>query len=226
MVLLVGQVTKEVEQAIEQIPPVDRLASAAMEWLSTYGPRVLGALLFLFVAWVLSSWVSRLVLRALASAKVDVTLTKFLATTARWAMLVVAAVAGLGIFGVQTASFTAVIGSAGLALGLAMQGSLSNLAAGVMLLVFRPFRVGDTISVAGQSGRVDEIELFSTRIDTLDNRRIIIPNGQVFGAIVENQSHHPTRATAVSVVVDGGKGIDETRALLLAPGGGAATELV
>jgi small conductance mechanosensitive channel len=196
-----------------------------MQWLQTYGPKVLGAMIFFFAAWVVSGWVARLALRGLSKAKLDMTLTKFLSTTVRWSILTVAAVAGLGIFGVQTASFTAVIGSAGLAIGLAMQGSLSNLAAGVMLLLFRPFRVGDTISVAGQLGKVDEIELFSTRLDTADNRRIIIPNGQVFGAIIDNHTHHDTRATGVNVVVDGKHDIELTRQMLLAAANGVPGRL-
>lgn len=209
----VTAVTKTVEDVVA---PAEQMATQGMEWLQTYGPKVLGALIFFFAAWVVSGWVARLALRGLSKAKLDMTLTKFLSTTVRWSILAVAAVAGLGIFGVQTASFTAVIGSAGLAIGLAMQGSLSNLAAGVMLLLFRPFRVGDTISVAGQLGKVDEIELFSTRLDTPDNRRIIIPNGQVFGAIIDNHTHHDTRATGINVVVDGKHDIEATRQMLLA----------
>jgi small conductance mechanosensitive channel len=130
-------------------------------------------------------------------------------------IIVVAAVAGLGIFGVQTASFTALIGSAGLAIGLAMQGSLSNFAAGVMLLIFRPFRVGDFVTVAGQVGKVDELTLFSTHIDTADNRRIIIPNGQVFGAVIENQTHHANRVVMITVNIDPLRNVDEVRAVLL-----------
>lgn len=222
---VLGQADAGTKAQEAPIPAMEHLIAKGIDWLAEYGPRVLGAMVFLIVAWILTSWVSRIALRAMTTAKFDVTLTKFLANTIRWALLAVAAVAGLGIFGVQTASFTAVIGSAGLAIGLAMQGSLSNLAAGVMLLVFRPFRVGDTVTVAGQTGKVDEIELFSTRVDTVDNRRIIIPNGQVFGAIIENQSHHPTRAATLTVVVDGAKNVDETRAILLAAAEGTSGRL-
>lgn len=201
------------ENAVAQVTEkTHRMWELAQE----YGPRVVGALLFVIVAWIVSSWLSRMVLRGLDRAKVDVTLAKFLSNIVRWALIAVAAVAGLGIFGVQTASFAAVIGSAGLAIGLAMQGSLSNLAAGVMLLLFRPFRVGDVVMVAGQVGKVDEIELFSTHIDTPDNRRIIIPNGQVFGAIIENQTHHENRAAVVNVTIDGSFDLEVTRATLLA----------
>jgi len=213
MIVPTDSVTVTTENAIAQ---VQAKRGHLIELAQTYGPRILGAMIFIVLAWIVSSWLSRLVLKGLVRAKVDVTLAKFLSNIVRWAIIAVAVVAGLGIFGVQTASFAAVIGSAGLAIGLAMQGSLSNLAAGVMLLLFRPFSVGDVVNVAGQSGKVDEIELFSTHLDTPDNRRIIIPNSQVFGSIIENQSHHQTRAAVVNVTIDGSFDLEVTRATLLA----------
>jgi small conductance mechanosensitive channel len=184
--------------------------------LTDGGMRVGGALLFLFAAWVLSAWIVRLSVRAMAKAKVDITLSKFLANVIRWGLLILALVACLSIFGVQTASFAAVIGSAGLAIGLALQGSLSNLAAGVMLMLFRRFTVGDVISVGGQLGKVDEVELFATRLDTPDNRRIIISNSQVFNAVVENITHNAERRVDIDVGVEYSADIDRTREVLLA----------
>lgn len=194
---------------------LESLTNKGIDWIIDTGPRIAGAVLFFMVAWMVSSWASKVTLRAMTRAEVDVTLTRFVGTSVRWVIIVVAAVAGLGIFGVQTASFTALIGSAGLAIGLAMQGSLSNFAAGVMLLIFRPFRVGDFVTVAGQVGKVDELTLFSTHIDTADNRRIIIPNGQVFGAVIENQTHHANRVVMITVNIDPLRNVDEVRAVLL-----------
>lgn len=122
----------------------------------------------------------------------------------------------LGRFGVQTASLAAVIAAAGLAVGLAFQGTLSNFAAGIMLLTFRPFKVGDTVNVSGETGSVEEIELFFTHIDTFDNRRIILPNATVFGTKIENISHHPLRRADVNVGVDYTADVDRTREVLLA----------
>lgn len=151
-----------------------------------YGPPIVGTLLFLLVAFIVSGWIGRLVRRAVARTRVDETVAGFLGHIVRWGLMVLAVIACLGVFGVETTSFAAVIGAAGLAIGLALQGSLSSLAAGVMLLTFRPFKAGDYISVAGEGGTVAEIDLFATCLDTPDNRRVIIPNSQVFGAVIEN----------------------------------------
>ena len=112
------------------------------------------------------------------------TLTKFFANFARYVVLIVAIVAILGRVGVDTASFAAILAAAGFAIGLAFQGTLSNFSAGVMLLVFRPFKVGDMVQVNGITGVVEEIELFTTQMNTADNRRMIIPNGSIFGASI------------------------------------------
>jgi small conductance mechanosensitive channel len=184
--------------------------------VGNFAPSVIGALVFFVLAWIASGMFSRLALAALTRAKVEITIAKFLATLVRWTLISLSTVACLGMFGVNIAAFAAVLGAVGLAIGLALQGSLSNLAAGVMLLLFRPFKVGDAISVSGQAGNVDEIELFSTRLDTPDNRRIIIPNSTAFNAIVENTSHHPLRRVDINVGVDFSSDIPTTRRALTA----------
>jgi small conductance mechanosensitive channel len=152
----------------------------------------------------------------MAKAQIDETLTRFVGHLVRWLVILLAVLACLGVFGVQTTSFAAVIGAAGLAVGLAFQGTLSNFAAGVMLLVFRPFSVGDVVNAAGVLGKVQAIELFTVAIDTFDNRRIIIPNSSVFGSTIENVSYHPIRRADVDVGTDYTADIDQTRELLLA----------
>ncbi len=129
-------------------------------------------------------------------------------------LLIASVLACLSIFGVNITSFAAVLASAGLAVGLALQGSLSNLAAGAALSILRPFKIGDFVVVAGQRGMVDDIDLFATHLDTPDNRRIIIPNNQIFGTIIENITFHPLRRVEVDVRVDHGADIDRTRAVL------------
>ena len=183
--------------------------------LAEYGLRVVGALLFLVVAWIVSSYLVGLMVRALSKAHVDITLAKFLSNLSRWGLLAVVVVACMEMFGVKTTSFVAVLGTVGLAVGLALQGSLSHMAAGVMLLLFRPFKVGDAVMVAGQKGVVDEIELFTTRLDTPDKRRVIIPNGQVFGAIIENMTHHPDRRIDIPVSVTFSADVAKTRQVLI-----------
>jgi len=182
--------------------------------LTVHLPAIVGVLALVIAAHIISKWIGRMATKGLEKGKVEQTLARFLGQCARWAIMVMALLACLSVFGVQTTSFAAVIGASALAIGLAFQGSLSNLAAGIMLLIFRPFKVGDLISVAGQLGVVDNIELFNTMLDTPDNRRIIVPNGTIFGSTIENISHHPTRRVDISVGVDYGADLDTTREVL------------
>lgn len=196
---------------IEKGTVMDRILDLIME----YAPRIVGVFVLMIVAWIVAGWVGRLVTRLMQKAKIELTLSRFTGTLCRWLILIMALVAALGAFGASTTSFAAIIGAAALGIGLAFQGSLSNLAAGVMLLIFRPFKVGDYIATAGQSGKVQRIALFTTNMDTLDNRRIIIPNGAIFGSIIENLTHHEMRRVDVDVAVDYSADLDQTRQTLL-----------
>lgn len=189
-------------------------AHSLMTWATTKGPAVLGALIIFLVAWILAKWVRRTVLAALLKAKIDTLLAKFFANIARWAVITFAVVSCLGTLGIETTSLAAVIGAMGLAIGLALQGNLGNLASGVLLLIFRPFKIGDSVVVAGQTGVIDGIDLFTTNLDTGDNRRIIIPNSAIFGGIIENQSHHPHRSLTLPVTTAGSLDLDRTKAVL------------
>jgi small conductance mechanosensitive channel len=187
------------------------------DWLLLLQITVFKALLVLilvFLTWTISAWMSRIVERGLTRVKFDETLTKFLAKLMRWGILLLAGLGCLSTFGVETTSFAAVIGAAGLAVGLAFQGTLSNFAAGAMLLVFRPYKVGDVVNVAGNVGKVYEIGLFSTAIDTFDKRRFIIPNSQISGAVIENITYHAARRVEVEVGTSYSADIDQTRQVL------------
>ena len=178
------------------------------------GLRAVYVLILLTLAWTLSSWASSIVRAALSRVKFDETLTLFLSRLVRWTILLLAALSCLSYFGVQTTSFAALIGAAGLAIGLAFQGTLSNFAAGAMLLIFRPYKVGDVVNVANYTGKVAEIELFTTAIDTFDNRRIIVPNSSIFGAVIENITYHAVRRADVNVGTAYAADLDQTRAVL------------
>ena len=184
------------------------------ETLIFYGLAALKVILILFIGWIIAGWARRIVRKGMAKAGVDLTLAKFVSNMAKWAVLALVFITVLGIFGIETTSFAALIAAGGLAIGLAFQGTLGNMASGIMLLVFRPFSVGDVITCAGVTGKVDEIELFTTTLDTPDNRRLIIPNGSVFGSTIENITHHPRRRVDVAVGVDYGASTDETRTVL------------
>jgi small conductance mechanosensitive channel len=179
-----------------------------------YGLKAIGVLILLTMAWTISGWGSAIVRTTLDRIKFDETLTIFLSKLVRWAILLLVALTCLDKFGIQTTSLAALIGAAGLAIGLAFQGTLSNFAAGAMLLLFRPYKVGDDVNVAGYSGTVREIELFTTAIDTPDYRRIIVPNSSIFGAVIENVTHHPVRRFNVEVGASYSADIDETRRVL------------
>ena len=184
------------------------------EQLIHYGMHIAGALLLLFIAWIISGGISRIARAGMRRAKIDETLTRFVEKTVGWVVLLLAILMCLSLFGFETTSFAAVIGAAGLAIGLAFQGTLSNFAAGVMLLVFRPFSVGDVVNAGGTMGKVDAIGIFTTTIDTFDNRRFIVPNSEVFGSTIENVTFHPKRRADVNVGVAYDADIDRTRQVL------------
>ena len=194
---------------------MDAMMESLPALIVTYGGKVAVALVVLLGGWICAGWVGSAAGQALDRANVDQTLSRFLSKLSRWGVMLLVILACLSVFGVETTSFAAVIGSAGIAVGLALQGTLGNFAAGIMLLMLRPFHVGDVICVAGETGKVNAIELFSTTLDTFDNRRFIIPNGQVFGSTIENITFHPRRRADVAVGVSYAADIDRTRSVLL-----------
>jgi small conductance mechanosensitive channel len=161
--------------------------------LSSYGLRVLGALAVLIIGRVVAGAVRSSVRRALNRTRLDQTLIPFLASLVYYALLAFVVMAVLSLFGIETTSFIAVLGAIGLAVGLALQGTLSNFAAGVMLLVFRPFKIGDYVEAGGAAGTVMEIGIFSSTLHSVDNVRLIVPNSSVYGQIVKNYSANDTR---------------------------------
>jgi small conductance mechanosensitive channel len=179
-----------------------------------YGLRAMFVVVLMIMAWTISSWLSEITRKALTRVKFDETLTLFLARLVRWGILFLTALTCLSYFGVETTSFAAVIGAAGLAVGLAFQGTLSNFAAGAMLLVFRPYKVGDTVVSGSYQGTVKEIALFTTEIDTSDGRRIIIPNSAINNSVIENITYNRLRQVSVPVGVAYDADIDSTRRAL------------
>lgn len=158
------------------------------------GMSMIGALLVLIIGLWLAGRARVWTIRALGRAPtVDDMLKNFLGGIVKYLIIIATLLAVLGEFGVETTSLLAVLGAAGLAVGLALQGTLSNVAAGVMLLLFRPFKVGNFVEVAGKSGTVKDLGLFTTELATPDNVQIVIPNGDVWGAAVTNYSFHATR---------------------------------
>ncbi len=164
------------------------------ELLATYGLKTIYGLLILFIGIRIAGFADRRIEHLLhKKADIDEMLVKFLSNLVRYTIIAFSAAAFLNQVGIQTASIIAVLGTAGLAIGLAMQGTLSNIAAGIMLLIFRPFKIGHYVEVAGKGGTVKALNLFTTELATPDNVQIIIPNNSVWGNAVVNYSFHETR---------------------------------
>lgn len=191
---------KQANEAVDQVVQI----------ATTYGIDIIGALVILILGWIAAGWAGRATERALArSGKIDTMLQRFFASLVRYAVIIFTILATLQQFGVQTTSFLAVIGAAGLAIGLALQGTLSNVAAGVMLLIFRPFKIGDFIDNGSVTGTVTDLSLFATELKTPDGVYIVAPNTDLWGKSLKNFSRNPTRRVDIVLGIDYGDSIDE-----------------
>jgi small conductance mechanosensitive channel len=182
--------------------------------LANHGINILYVLVIFFVGSKIARIAANLLVKAMTKGNVDKTLTRFTGNAVRWVLLILLGIACLGVFGIETTSFAALIGAAGLAVGLAFQGTLSSVAAGVMLLVLRPFKVDDYVTVAGQTGTIVEVGLFGISMDTPQGVRVVIPNAEAWGATLSNFTHNSERRVEIDVGVDYGADIDEVRAIL------------
>jgi small conductance mechanosensitive channel len=149
--------------------------------------------LILVIGWIVARIVTRIMRRLLDRSRVDPTLVSFLTSLTYIGLMAFIVIGALGKLGVQTASFVAVIGAAGLAIGFALQGSLANFAAGVMLILFRPFKAGDYVEAGGVAGSIEEVQMFATVFKTPDNRRIVVPNASITSGSITNYAAHDTR---------------------------------
>lgn len=177
---------------------------------TNYGLNIVFAILILIIGMMIAGWVKRIVLSACSkSGKIDATLGAFFSSLARYVVIIFTILAVLDRFGVETASLIAILGAASLAIGLALQGTLSNVAAGVMLLIFRPFKIGDFIDGAGHAGTVKHVGLFVTEMATGDNVKIIIPNSQIWGSSIKNFSANSTRRVDLVIGIGYDDDIDQ-----------------
>ncbi len=181
-----------------------------------YGLDLVGALVLLIGGWIVAGWARRGVLRVLDRApRLEETLKPVIASVARYGILIFVLIAVLAQFGVQTTSIIAVLGTAGLAIGFALQGTLQNIAAGIMLLFLRPFRIGDSIDAGGLAGTIDEIGLFTTQMHTYDGIYLEVPNAQLWNHAIRNYSRLPTRRLDIVVGISYADDIDKTQAALM-----------
>ena len=192
------------------------LLSETVDLAVQYGLDVVGALIILIGGWVAAGWVRRKLLRVLErTPRVDQTLRPVIASVVRYAILVFVLIAVLAQFGVQTTSIIALLAAGGLAIGLALQGTLQNIAAGIMLLFLRPFRVGDYIDAEGLAGTVNEIGLFTTQMRTYDGIYVEVPNGQLWNRAIRNYSRVEARRLDLAVGIAYDDDIDKALAAMM-----------
>lgn len=184
------------------------------ELVVLYGVKIITALaIFIIGKWVAKS-LAGLVQKGLQKNNIDPAIQNFVGSLVSWALIIFVVIAALGQLGIQTASFVAIVGAAGLAIGLALQGSLANFAAGVLILIFRPFKVGDFVEVAGVSGAVQNIQIFTTELHTPDNKKVIVPNGGVISGNITNYSANNTRRVDLVFGIGYSEDIDVAKTLL------------
>ncbi|WP_417740059.1 mechanosensitive ion channel family protein [Rosistilla oblonga] len=187
--------------------------SQLIDMSMVYLPKAVLVILGVIVAYFVAKFVSRIAGTPVRR-RVDETLGRFVSKVVFYAIMICVLLGVAGSVGINVTSFAAILGAAGFAVGLAFQGTLGNFASGILLLVFRPFKVGDVISAAGIVAKVNEIDLFTTTFDTPDNRRIIVPNSQIAGGTIENISFHKERRVDVSVGTEYSASLDLTRETL------------
>ncbi len=194
---------------------MEAIVQEIMQVVAKYGLQIIGAILILIFGRIGAGIARKVARRALGKANVDPTITSFAGQFAYIIVMAVAVLASLAKFGVQTTSFVAVLAAAGFAVGFALQGSLSHFAAGVLLLIFRPLKVGDFVEAGGVSGTVKEIRLFNTIMSTPDNVHMVVPNSKIFNDTIKNFSVNDTRRIDSTIGIGYGDSIDRAMEVLM-----------
>jgi small conductance mechanosensitive channel len=193
---------------------MEELYPRLIDWGSLYGLKIVGALAILIIGRIAVGMIVSLIRRLMLRGKVDETLVGFISNIVRVLLLAFVFIAALNNLGVQTTSLIAILGAAGLAIGLALQGSLANFASGVMLIVFRPFTKGEYVEAGGTSGSVEEIRIFNTVLKTPDNKVVVVPNGNIIGGNITNYSREETRRLDMVVGVGYNDDLKQVKAVL------------
>ena len=184
--------------------------------VAMYGLNVLGALAILVLGKIAASGIRKMIRKIMNRRGVDPTLVGFVSSLIYAGLMAFVIIAAMGKLGIQTASFVAVLGAAGLAIGLALQGSLSNFAAGVLMIIFKPFKAEDYVDAGGASGFIDEIGIFTTTIRTLDNKKVIVPNSKIMSDNITNYTARETRRVDLTAGISYDDDIDKAKSILMA----------
>lgn len=206
-------IVKEVSDILDPAKSA-QLLDAGKDFLLQYGPAVLAAIAIFFIGKMVAKWIKRIIARGMKKASVDPLIVGFTTSIVYIGLMVFVVIAALGQLGIHTTSFIAILGAAGLAIGLALQGSLANFAAGFLLIIFRPFKVGDVVEAAGVTGKVDVIQIFTTTLKTPDNKTIIIPNAKLGNDNITNYSTQTTRRVDLTVGVSYDADLKAVRSIL------------
>ena len=193
---------------------IQQISDTVIPMMTEYGLKILGAIVILIVGRIVSRIISRGIRKTMVHAKADPGLIGFTVSMCQIGVMAFAVIAALAKFGVQTASFIAVLGAAGFAIGFALQGSLGNFASGVLLLIFKPIRVGDLVETSGYLGHVADIDLFVTVINTLDNQKVIIPNSKLTGEVINNVNGNGLRRVDMVAGISYGDDMSQAKGIL------------
>ena len=194
---------------------MDDIVARIQVWLAQYGLNVVGAVVILVLGWLAARIARNVLSKVMRRVKVEDALVSFVASLTYVTVMAFVVIAALSKLGIQTASFIAVLGAAGLAVGLALQGSLANFAAGVLIITFRPIRVGDYIEAGGATGLVEQIEIFTTTLKTVDNRKVILPNAKLTSDKIINYTANDTRRVDLVIGVSYQADLDKAGEVIL-----------
>jgi small conductance mechanosensitive channel len=193
---------------------INEYITVMVTWVGNYSIKLVAAILVLVIGNWLAHKISYLLKALLEKNKVDITLVGFLTNILYYALVVMVVIAAAGQLGINTTSFLTIVGAAGLAVGLALKDSLANFAAGVMLILFRPFKVGDAVTAGGVSGKVESINIFNTILNTVDNQKVIVPNSNITSSVITNVTANAIRRVDLTVGISYKDSIAFTRDIL------------
>ena len=213
--------TESSEEAIEVMDVMDITPQKAIGWLEElipfligFGKKILAVLVFVFIARKLIVWLKKILEKTFARSEVDEGVSKFLLSLTNISLNVVTIIVAVNMFGIATGSITAILGSLGVTLGLALQGSLSNLFGGILILIMKPFKMGDYIIAGTDEGTVEGIDVFYTKLLTIDNRKIVIPNGNLSNQSIVNATNEEVRRLDIKIPINYSENIGRVKDIL------------
>jgi small conductance mechanosensitive channel len=193
---------------------IEKMIETVTYWVTAYSVKLIVALIILFIGKWLAGKITKLTVKLLEKNRVDITLVHFFDSIIYYTLMIVVIMAAASQLGINTTSFLTIVGAAGLAIGLALKDSLSNFASGVMLIMFRPFKVGDAVNAGGVAGTVDSITLFNTILTTPDNQKVIVPNSSITGNVITNVTANATRRVDLTIGIGYGDDILKAKEIL------------